>query len=108
MNDDASCRLGPGGDYPLTVVAEQGQSFPIEGRNADTSWLWIKTDLGYCWILRVLMDVDGDPETAMVRGSSPIPGDGEQGCWVQFATTGDLVCTVPCPPNAYPGGACIP
>jgi hypothetical protein len=108
MNGDASCRLGPALEYPLTVLVEQGQSFPIEGRNADTTWLWIRTERGYCWILLTLMDVDGDPETAMVRGSSTIPGDGEQGCWVKSASSADLVCTVPCPPDASPGGACIP
>jgi hypothetical protein len=108
MNDDASCRRGPATDYPLTVVVEQGQTFPIEGRNTDTSWLWISTDRGYCWILRVLMDVDGDPEDATVRGSAPLPGGGEQGCWVKSATSEDPICTVPCPPNASPGGACTP
>jgi hypothetical protein len=108
MNGDASCRLGPAVEYPLTVLVEQGQSFEIEGRNADTTWLWIRTERGYCWILLSLMDVDGDPETAMVRGSSTIPGDGEQGCWVKSASSAELVCTVPCPPDASPGGACIP
>jgi len=108
MNDDANCRLGPSMNYPITVLVEQGQTFPIEGRNTDTSWLWIDTDRGYCWILRILMDVDGNPEEAMVRGSAPLPGDDQQGCWVQLATSGDLVCTVPCPPNANPGGACTP
>lgn len=108
MNRDAGCRLGPAADYPLTGHVEQGQTFLIEGRNADTSWLWIRTDLGYCWILRALMDVDGDPEQAMVRGAAPMPGDDQQGCWVKSPTSADLICTVPCPPNASPGGACTP
>jgi len=108
MNDDASCRGGPGSNYPLTVILQRGQTLPIEGRNQDTSWLWLDTDSGYCWVLRALVDVLGDAEDAPVRSAAPSPVPEPEGCYVRDEKTGALICTSPCPPNANPGGACTP
>jgi hypothetical protein len=108
MNDDASCRGGPGSNYPLTVILQRGQTLPIEGRNQDSSWLWLNTDSGYCWVLRTLVDVLGNVEDAPVRAAAPSPIPEPQGCYVRDEKTGALICTSPCPPNASPGGACTP
>jgi hypothetical protein len=108
VNDEASCRRGPNTNYALTTILQQGQVVPIEGRNQDSSWLWVWTDEGYCWLLRSLVDVDGDVEDIDVRGAPPSPTPEPRGCYIRSPTSGDLICAVPCPPNPDPGGACTP
>jgi hypothetical protein len=46
---------------------------------------------------------DALPIIQALPTSTPI-----QGCWVWNANLQQDVCTVPCPPNPQPGGACTP
>jgi hypothetical protein len=106
---NANCRRGPGTVYDVVTSILLGQTVPIDGRNAQSTWWRVLPQglLSGCWVagstLEVLGDVSGVPVIA--AGPTPTP---EQGCWVQNCQQCPLVCTLPCPPNATPGGACTP
>jgi hypothetical protein len=60
--------------------------------------------------LRTLQEVSaGQPPDTDVAPSAPAPTPAPaQGCWVWNANLQKNICTVPCPANAVPGGACAP
>ena len=107
---DAHCRTGPGIVYPLVTFVSQGQSFSIQGRNADSTWWWIDRPDGDCWLADSVVETEGDtgsvpPQQAPPTPTATVPPP-VYGCWVQNQQ--QLVCVAPCPPNAVPGGTCTP
>ena len=112
---DANCRRGPGVVYDVVTYALRGQTLAIDGRNDQDNWWRVRipdTQI-LCWIAANLGQPSGDLETVPVRPAPPTPkptltAKPVQGCWVIPQGKQLPVCTVPCPPNAKPGGVCTP
>lgn len=49
-NSAVNLRSGPGTNYPRQGALQQGQSLPIVGRNANSSWWQVSTSNGLRWI----------------------------------------------------------
>lgn len=94
---DANCRFGPGSGYNITGSLLNGESAPIVGRNAETTWWVIQTKSGAtCWIWDGTVTVSGDtsqvpviappptptftPEAAPLSAPAPIAPSGELTC----------------------------
>ncbi|MBN2386889.1 MAG: right-handed parallel beta-helix repeat-containing protein [Anaerolineales bacterium] len=121
VHQDGVCRLGPGLDYPILAYLSQGQAVHLTGRNQEQTWYQVsRPELvqagGFCWISARLVTIEAanislphiqpppppyDPPTA-----TPAPAP-VTGCYV-YNQQQLAVCTVPCPANAQPGGACQP
>ncbi|MBN2554643.1 MAG: right-handed parallel beta-helix repeat-containing protein [Anaerolineales bacterium] len=108
---NAHCRSGPSTQFEPAAILAQGAAVPVTGRLADDSW-WFVLPEGErygCWVWGGAVDVAGDLENVPVLQSPPTPTPTPlPGCWVWNANLQQDVCTVPCPPNATPGGVCTP
>lgn len=106
---NANCRSGPGQVYKVVTSFLQGQSVSIEGKNADNTWWFVRIPTGgQCWISGVTGNATGDMESIPIVKAPPTPlPTPVQGCYV-YDPNQNPVCTVPCPANAQPGGACQP
>jgi hypothetical protein len=110
---NATCRYGPDKAFKDLGYMLQGESASIEGRNAEGTWWWIvNPDAdGHCWVAASLVEATCEASGVPIVQAPPTPTPTEtavQGCWVWNANLQQNVCTVPCPPNPQPGGACIP
>lgn len=102
---NANCRRGPSQVYDVLTSLLTGQAVPIVGKNEDETWWLVRIPTGeLCWISKVTGNAQGNTGIVPVAQASPAP---EQGCFV-FDPNQHPVCTLPCPPNAQPGGACTP
>ncbi len=72
-NENCNCRFGPSSDYDVVGYLLEAQSAPIDGRNAEWTWWWIKRQDGYghCWVWDGLVSVSGD--TSVVPIINPPP-----------------------------------
>jgi SH3-like domain-containing protein len=108
---NANCRFGPGQAFNEVDAAFAGDSVSIEGKSEDGTWWLVRLPNGtLCWVSGLTGNATGDFANAPVVQSppTPIPTQEEaQGCYV-FDPNQQPVCTVPCPGNAQPGGACTP
>ncbi len=116
---NANCRYGPGTAYDIADTLFAGETAPIVGRNEQSTWWQVKgpTFGSLCWVSKVTVQVSGSTEGVPLGEAPPPPtltpephklqNQPKQGCYVYSPGAGQ-VCTVPCPPNAYPGGACTP
>jgi CSLREA domain-containing protein len=106
---NANCRRDQGTVYDVVTSIRQGQTVPIDGRNAQGTWWRVLPDglLTGCWVSASTVEVMGDMSAVPLIAAGPTPTP-EQACWVQACGQCPLVCTLPCPPNAIPGGACTP
>ena len=105
---NAFCRFGPGQIYEAAAILNQGQSAPIQGRSNDDNW-WFVLPPGErygCWVWTGAVEATGDINGVPRRQAPPTPTP--TACWVQACGQCPLVCTVPCPANPTPGGACTP
>ncbi len=103
--ENANCRRGPGQIYDVLTSLLTGQTVPIVGKNEDGTWWQVRIPTGeLCWISKVTGNAQGNTGIVPVVQAPPTP---EQGCFV-FNPNQQPVCTLPCPPNAQPGGACTP
>lgn len=52
FNQDTNCRLGPSTAYYTSITYSKGETTKVDGRNEDSSWLWVKTpnEGDHCWI----------------------------------------------------------
>jgi len=50
FNTNANCRLGPSTNYNQVTNFITNRATTAEGRNRDSSWLWVKTSAGNCWV----------------------------------------------------------
>jgi len=48
-------RAGPGLDYPIVGVLEEGEIVAPVGRDTDTDWILIQADEGFAWVYRPLI-----------------------------------------------------
>ncbi len=115
---NANCRYGPGTAYDIADTLMAGETAAIVGRNEQNTWWQIKGPAfgTLCWVSSVTVKVSGSTEGVPVGVAPPPPTltpephrpqNKPQGCWV-YNQRQVPVCTVPCPPNAKPGGACTP
>ena len=76
---------------------------PIDGRNADSSWWWVRipNSVNHCWLYNENVETSGDTSKVPVVEADPL------GCWVKQPQGPDK-CVAPCPQGAQPGGACEP
>ena len=107
---NAFCRYGPSQVYEPSAMLNQGQSAPIQGRNNDDTW-WFVLPEGErygCWVWAGAVDASGDLSGVPRRLAPPTPTPTPYACWVAPCVQCAPVCTFPCPPNATPGGVCMP
>lgn len=119
---NANCRYGPSTAYDIRDTLFEGQTARIVGRNEENTWWQIEgpTFGSLCWVSYVTVEVSGDVSTVSLGEAPPMPevplpeeppaeppAGVPQGCLV-YDQNKRPVCTVPCPPNARPGGACTP
>ncbi|MGB7538482.1 MAG: CSLREA domain-containing protein [Anaerolineales bacterium] len=109
MRNDANCRAGPGTDYRIVTMLSRDKSYPIDGRNYDGSWWWIRlpNNLGHCWVGSQNVVPAGNIGNLQIIEAPPL------GCWVYAprsptAWSDRTICAVPCPDGAKPGGVCEP
>lgn len=115
---NTNCRYGPGTAYDIADTLFEGQTAPIVGRNQENTWWQIKgpTFGSLCWVSHITVEVTGPTDGVPIGKAPPPPTltpepdkqqDKPRGCYV-YDNEKNPVCTVPCPPNARPGGACTP
>ncbi len=111
LTKNANCRFGPGQAFNEVGAAFAGDNVPIEGKNEDGSWWLVRLPNGtLCWISGTTGTAAGNMDGVPVVQSPPTPiptPEPIQGCYV-YDPNQQPICTVPCPPNAQPGGACTP
>lgn len=112
---NANCRYGPGTAYDIADTLFAGQTAPIVGRNEQNTWWQIQgpTFGSLCWVSKVTVEVSGPTDGVPIGEApppptlTPEPRPQPQGCYT-YDERKNKVCTVPCPPNAQPGGVCTP
>lgn len=107
---DANCREGPDKDFKVNGSLLKGETAQVDGRNEDSTWLWIvnPSAYGHCWVARSTVEVTGDVSAQPVIVSPELPEPEPQGCLVKQRGSRSLVCVVPCPEDADPGDPCTP
>jgi predicted outer membrane repeat protein len=109
---NTTCREGDSVDHEEAGYLLTGECAEVIGRNRDGTWLVINNPdwEGICWILKAIVETEGDVENAEVYTSAPPPENPpeEMGCLVQTERAGEPVCVVPCPEGASPGTPCEP
>lgn len=50
FSTNANCRLGPSTNYNQVTNFISNRATTAEGRNRDSSWLWVKTSSENCWV----------------------------------------------------------
>ena len=100
---NANCRRGPSIDYESLTTLFKGLEVPIDGRNADKSWWWVRipNSVNHCWLAKENVQTSGDTSKVPIVEAEPL------GCWVKQQQGPDK-CVAPCPQGAQPGGACEP
>ncbi len=71
----ANCRSGPGLDYPVLDILQEGASLPVNGRNQANTW-WQVNDPAIekdCWLAGNLVEISGDGAQAPVVQAAPPP-----------------------------------
>ena len=72
---NANCRDGPGTAYEIRNALMKGEAARIEGRNVESSWLWIRRE-GWsrnCWISVAVVEIVGDISGLQIIASQPPP-----------------------------------
>ncbi len=74
-DSNSNCRFGPGTVYDVVGFLLEGQSAPIDGRNAAWTWWWIERvdGSGHCWVWDGLVTVEGDTSAVPVIAAPPTP-----------------------------------
>jgi len=109
---NTTCRKGDSVEYEDAGYLLAGESAEVIGRNQAGTWLVIDNPDwdGICWILRAIVETEGDVDGTKVYIPAPLPTKTPVlGCLVQSPMVGgDPVCVVPCPDDAVPGDPCTP
>lgn len=71
--DTVNLRAGPGKDYPLAGSLPGGQSLPIIGRNADSSWWQVTAPSGPAWVSASVISTLNTNDTIPVVEAPPAP-----------------------------------
>jgi len=101
---NAYCLRGPGEGYDNLTILSQGVQVPIDGRNADGTWWWVRIPNSqfHCWVGGSMVQTSGNVNGLPIAEAPPL------GCWVQGPNDNIAKCIAPCPQGAQPGGACEP
>jgi len=101
---EVNCRMGPGTAYEVVTRLAVGGQYPINGRNGDSTWWYVNVPASgqFCWVWGDLVETNGDTSNVPQQEATQL------GCWVQDNPQFPKRCVVPCPPNAHPGGTCVP
>ena len=105
-------RAGPGTNYPVVGATKQGQTYAVQGRTADNTWLEVcRIDQHAAWVAASVVATSGDfarvavsqnippPLTAAPISASQIPAE-----WVEYADpAGRFVIWHPANWTASPG-----
>ncbi len=70
---DANVRNGPGLAYPVVGGLNNGESAPVVGRNADSSWWQISFEGGTAWIADIVVNANSEAYNAPVASAPPPP-----------------------------------
>ncbi len=110
---NTTCREGDDAAYEAAGYLLTGESAEVIGRNQEGTWLVINNPdwNGICWILRSIVETEGDVDNTRVIIPLPLPEPSEtpvNGCLDRPPTGGDPICVVPCPDSADPGTSCTP
>lgn len=73
FNTNANCRLGPSTNYNQQTNFLVNRSTTVEGRNRDSSWLWVKTSAGNCWVSAATIKDPVDFSFLPVIPFTPLP-----------------------------------
>jgi predicted outer membrane repeat protein len=115
-NTAVNCREGTSQNFAVTTYIPQSMKLSVVGINPSGTWYLVQPpdQNGTCWIWGQAVTPQGDLGTVKVVPDPLIPtplepsgSTSQNGCWV-YAVTGAKTCTVPCPKDANPGGACQP
>jgi hypothetical protein len=73
LDVDSFCRQGPGSFYPAVATLKAGESYPMDGRNADNSWFVIRLiDARLCWLSAITGHMEGGKADDLnIRQSPP-------------------------------------
>jgi hypothetical protein len=108
---NANCRYGPGQAYEVLDAVLAGANVPVEGRNENKNWVYVRLPSNsFCWLSLSTGSLSGDINRAPFHPYPALPTATPTqvlGCY-EYDQNQQLVCTVPCSPNAQPGGACTP
>ncbi|MBI3160337.1 MAG: hypothetical protein HYZ26_12135 [Chloroflexi bacterium] len=69
---EMNCRFGPATGWAVKQLLPAGQTYPILGRNSDSSWVKIQTGAGECW-LAVTSNIDPSGDISLLA-LAPTPG----------------------------------
>jgi len=71
----ANCRSGPGMDYPVLDILDQGVSVPVVGRNQESSWWQVASpNLQLdCWLSGNVIELSGEAADVPVVTVAPPP-----------------------------------
>lgn len=117
-----NCRAGSSISFPALTILPQGQTIPLVAVNPSRTWYQVRPpDLEVaCWVWGGAITPPEDLSTVplVVDPATPTPffsADVTEepvgpilGCWVSRPSVGGSQCVYPCPPDAWPGGACTP
>jgi hypothetical protein len=106
-----NCRIGPGSDYISVGFFLPGQTAPVVGKTADdVYWYVVAPDTGNVCTVPNSSDfgtVEGDCSASPIFTPVPLPTPTpESACIVEDMSTGEFICTSPCPAGAVPGDPC--
>ncbi len=91
---NANCRLGPSTNYNQITNFFTNRSTIAEGRNRDSSWLWVKTSSGNCWINVATLKDPIDFTFLPVVPFTPLPEAPSRLTVVQLQCTGRISVTL--------------
>ena len=90
---NAYCRSGPDQRFSQSSLAMQGQSYLIDGRNADDTWYFLRlTDQVECWVPADAGKASGDTSGVRVMLSQPTPGTNPPASGVDCTKYDELSC----------------
>lgn len=72
-NSAVNLRSGPGTNYPRQGALQRGQSLPIIGRNADSSWWQVATANGTRWIAASVTSASNVSDNIPIGAAPPPP-----------------------------------
>jgi hypothetical protein len=101
---NANCRRGASTDHEIVTVLRAGQTAPIVGRNADSSWWLIQvpgSDIR-CWVGGKFVTPRGN------LNGIPFVESPLLGCWYRPRNEKQPRCIAPCPAGGDPGQVCEP
>lgn len=110
---NTTCREGDDADYEAAGYLLTGERAEVIGRNQEGTWLVINNPdwAGICWILRAIVETEGDVDGTSVLIPPPLPEPSDTpifGCLDRPVRGADPICVVPCPDGADPGTLCTP